>query len=247
MGKASRIICGDPPPAPDDHFYMRLRGSWLRRGCGDTQGRETNKGNDTMILRTSPPSPFGRKVKIAADILGLSDRIEVITADTTDASDPLRQQNPLGKIPVLILDSGETYYDSRVIVEYLDHLAGGGKILPQGEARFPVLRLQALADGIMDANILRIYEGRWRDPSRHEEKWVAYQTAKVDRALDYAESIADSFAGKIDAGTISLACALGHMDLRFPDSWQGGRPKLVAFMEAFEAKVPSFAKTRVTA
>ena len=79
----------------------------------------------TMILRSSPPSPFGRKVKIAASVLGLSDRITVEVADTNDAGDSLRDQNPLGKIPVLILENGDTIYDSRVIAEYLDDMAGG--------------------------------------------------------------------------------------------------------------------------
>jgi glutathione S-transferase len=199
-----------------------------------------------MILRSSPPSPFGRKVKIAADVVGLSDRIEVVVADSTDPSDSLRQQNPLGKIPVLITDDGEAYYDSRVIIDYLDHLSGG-KLIPSGEARFPVLRLQALADGLMDANILLIYEGRWRDQSKHEQKWIEYQRGKVARTLAYCESIADSFIGKIDPGTIGLACALGHMDLRFEGAWRKDHPKLVTFIEKFAAAVPMFEKTRVIA
>jgi len=199
-----------------------------------------------MILRTSPPSPFGRKVKIAAAEIGMLDRLEVITADTGDVTDPLRQQNPLGKIPVLITDDGESYYDSRVIVDYLDHLSGG-KLIPTGEARFPVLRLQALADGLMDANILLIYEGRWRDQSKHEQKWIEHQQGKVARTLAYLESIADSFTAKVDAGTISLACALGHMDLRFDGAWRKDHPKLVTFVEKFAAAVPSFEDTKVVA
>ncbi len=197
-----------------------------------------------MILRSSPPSPFGRKVKIAADIVGLLDRMEVVTADTADTSDPLRRQNPLGKIPVLITDGGESYYDSRVIIDYLDHLSGG-KLIPAGEARFPVLRLQALADGLMDANILLIYEGRWRDQSKHEQKWIEHQQGKVARTLAYLESIADSFTAKVDAGTIALACALGHMDLRFAGEWRKDHPKLVTFMEKFAAAVPMYEKTKV--
>ena len=88
-----------------------------------------------LVLRSSPASPFGRKVKMAAHELGLMDRIEIVAADTNDPSEPLRQQNPLGKIPTLVLEDGMTLFDSRVIVEYLDHLAGG-KIFPAGEARF---------------------------------------------------------------------------------------------------------------
>lgn len=200
-----------------------------------------------MILRSSPPSPFGRKVKIAAAVLGLADRITTQDADTTDPSDALRQQNPLGKIPVLIDDAGNAYYDSRVIVEYLDHLAGGGRLFPAGEARFPVLRLQALADGLMDANILILYEGRWRDAARHEPKWLDHQKGKVARALDALAAEAESFTGRIDAGTISVACALGHMDLRFEGAYRKSHPALDQFMTWFEAEVPAFAKTKVTA
>lgn len=83
------------------------------------------------VLRSSPASPFGRKVKIAAAVLGLSGEITVEMTDTTDPNDSIRKQNPLGKIPALVLDDGKVLYDSRVIVEYLDHLAGGGRCFPR--------------------------------------------------------------------------------------------------------------------
>ncbi|MCG6122175.1 MAG: glutathione S-transferase [Microvirga sp.] len=200
-----------------------------------------------MILRSSPLSPFGRKVKIAADVLGLSDRIEIVAADTTDPDDSLRRQNPLGKIPILVDDSGETFYDSRVIVEYLDEVAGGGKIIPKGPARFPVLRLQALADGLVDACILIIYEGRFRDPARHEPKWLEHQRGKVARTLDHLETLVEGLGGANDIGAISLACALGYLDLRFEGTFRKTHPRLAAFVDRFEAQVPSFAKTKVTA
>src|SRR5580658_6529321 len=86
----------------------------------------TRREPTMLILRSSPTSPFGRKVKLAAAVLELSDRIEVVAADTNDPEETLRLQNPLGKIPTLILEDGRAFYDSRVIVEYLDALAGGG-------------------------------------------------------------------------------------------------------------------------
>ena len=142
-----------------------------------------------MLLRSSPASPFGRKVRMAAIILGLDRRIEITKADTTDPADTVRKENPLGKIPALVLDDGEVLYDSRVIVEYLDHLAGGGRIVPNdAKARFAALRLQALADGILDASILQVYEGRWRDAAKHEPKWVEHQAGKVTRALAALEA-----------------------------------------------------------
>src|SRR6185369_14475026 len=103
-----------------------------------------------MILRSSPPSPFGRKVKIAMSILGLDQEMTIEKADPTDANDSIRKQNPLGKIPALIIEDGSVLYDSPVILEYLDHRAGGGKILPQESgARFAALTLQALCDGVL--------------------------------------------------------------------------------------------------
>ena len=115
----------------------------------------------SMILRSSPASPFGRKVRIAAAVLGLADKIDVRETDLNNAADSIRVQNPIGKIPALILDDGEALYDSRVILDYLDHLAGGGRIVPRElKARFAALRMQALCDGILDASLLLVYEGR---------------------------------------------------------------------------------------
>jgi glutathione S-transferase len=108
-----------------------------------------------MILRSSPASPFGRKVRIAISLLGFDNDVRIETADTTDLNDSVRQQNPLGKIPVLIAEDGSVVYDSRVILDYLDHRAGGGKIIPRDATqRLAALRLQALGDGILDASIL---------------------------------------------------------------------------------------------
>ena len=199
-----------------------------------------------MILRSSPPSPFGRKVKIAASLLGLSDRIQIVAADTNDTSEILRQQNPLGKIPTLILDNGETLFDSRVILEYLDHLAGGGRILPQdADARFAALRLQALCDGIMDASILRVYEKRFRPETLHHAPWLDYQTEKVTRALSSLEAAPPALDPMPNVGQITLACALGYQDLRFEGTWRASYPKLVAWLDRFAAQVPAFAATKV--
>ena len=102
-----------------------------------------------LILRYSPASPYARKIRIAADILGLTDRLEIAGVDLADPADSIRVQNPLGKIPALALEDGSSLYDSRVIAEYLDHLAGGDKLFPADPARrFAALRLQALCDGI---------------------------------------------------------------------------------------------------
>ncbi len=198
-----------------------------------------------MILRSSPASPFGRKVRIAAALLGLADRITIVPADAGNAADPLRKDNPLGKLPVLVSEEGMPIYDSPVILEYLDSVAGGGKIFPTGSQRFAVLTLQALADGILDASILRVYEVRMRSEEKREPSWVTYQADKVARALGRLESDPPALSGGIpDAGRITLACALGYQDLRFEGKWREHHPRLVAWLDAFAKAVPAFEETR---
>jgi glutathione S-transferase len=198
-----------------------------------------------MVLRGSPTSPFVRKVRIAAAVLGLAAEITEQRADLGDPADSVREQNPLGKIPVLVLDDGSAVYDSPVILEYLDHRAGGGRIIPrEAQARIAALRLQALADGILDASVLHVLEGRFRPQERHEPKWLDYQADKVTRALAALERQPPAHSVIPDVGQIALACALGYRDLRFAGNWRRDHPRLVAWLEHFAARVPAFAETR---
>ena len=199
-----------------------------------------------MILRFSPASPFGRKVRIAASVLGLSSEIDVRATNLDDPADSVRAQNPLGKIPVLILDDGTSYYDSRVIVEYLDHLAGGGGIIPrEARARFEALRLQALCDGILDACLLLVYENRYRPADKHVQSWIDRQADKVARGLAALEADPPKLASVPDVGQIALACLLGYRDLRFGGSWRKDYPRLLAWHDKFAAQVPAFAETKI--
>lgn len=201
-----------------------------------------------MILRSTPASPFVRKVRIAIDVLDLSDQIEVQETDLNDAADTVRVQNPLGKIPTLVLDDGTTYFDSRVILEYLDHLAGGGRIIPvEPQARYAALRLQALCDGILDAGVLMVYESRYRPADKRVDAWIERQADKVARALAALENSPPPLDPVPNVGQIALACALGYGDLRFGGRWRNNHPRLVAWLDAFAAQVPAFAATRVEA
>lgn len=200
-----------------------------------------------MILRNSPASPFGRKVRIAIKLLGLDKEVEIRAADTSDPNDDLRRQNALGKIPTLIDEDGIAYFDSRVIVEYLDMRAGGGRIIPrEGKARFDALRLQALGDGISDASLLQVYEGRYRPQERHEEKWLSLQAGKIERGLASLESSPPSLDATPNVGHIAVACTLGYRDLRFEGKWRKDHPKLVAWLDKFAVQVPAFEETRFT-
>lgn len=194
-------------------------------------------------LRYSPASPYARKVRIVAALLGLSDKIAIAGADLSDPNDSIRAQNPLGKIPTLALDDGSSLYDSRVIVEYLDWLAGGGRVIPlDPERRFAALKLQALGDGVNDAALLIRYETFNRpEPLRHAET-VALQQGKIDRALAALEAAPPQNA--TDVGAIAVACALGYLDLRFEGAWRKNHPGLVAWLDDFARKVPAFDATK---
>ncbi len=195
-----------------------------------------------MKLRFSPTSPYVRKCLAVAIETGLEERIEIVDTNPLDPGTDLPENNPLGKIPALVTDDGEALYDSRVICEYLDSLHDRAKLFPaSGEARWRTLKLMALADGIEDAAVLRMFERR-RPAEKRSADWNARQRKKVTRALDALEEEAPSFEG-VDIGLIAAACALGYLDFRFPDEdWRNGRPRLEAWYEEF-AKRPSLART----
>jgi glutathione S-transferase len=195
-----------------------------------------------MILRSAVASPFSRKVKIAAYMLGLDKKIEALGAN--DPADPIEKHNPLGKIPTLILENGKTIHDSRVIMEYLDALAGGGKIIPKEmDARFEALTTASLADGILDAAILIIYEVRYRPGETPHEGWLTMQRGKIVRALDDLAAHPPALS-PVTVGAIGVACALGYLDFRKQVDWRASHPKLIAWLDAFRAAVPAYDKTK---
>lgn len=195
-----------------------------------------------MRLRYSPTSPFARKVRTAAFHLGLELELEV--ADTTNESDSLMQQNPLGKLPVLLVDGRAPLFDSPVILAWLDHAAGGGKILPaETNARFDAMRLEALADGIMDAALLVVYEQRFRPESGRFEGWVDRQKLKVSRALAALNADVGALGTAVTTGTIALACALEYVDLRIGRGWRDSNGALAQWLAGFHAACPAFAPT----
>lgn len=199
-----------------------------------------------MKLYYSPPSPFSRKVRIAASLLGLDNRIELVVTDTVNPQDAIRQKNPLGKIPTLERDDGICVYDSAVIVAFLDDLAGGGLIPRESDARFAALTLEALADGLADASLLEVYENRMRAENERSASWVALQRGKVERALATLEAAPPAVVAspaQADVGAVALASALGYLDLRFEGAWRAGHPRLVAWLDAFAAAVPAYVAT----
>jgi len=186
-----------------------------------------------MKLYSSPASPFVRKVVIAISELGLGSRIQEQPASVSPVTpnEEVARDNPLTKIPTLVLDDGSALFDSAVICEYLDHLSGTPRLFPPpGPARWTVLRRQALADGLMDAAVLLRYEQALRPEALRWPEWMEGQKLKMSRALDAMEAEANSLGAGFDIGHISFACALGYLDLRYDHlQWRNGRPALAAW------------------
>lgn len=197
-----------------------------------------------MKLYSSPTSPFVRKVLVLIAEAGI-DGVETVAVSGTpiDAGTMPVAQNPLGKIPALVLDDGRVLFDSRVICRYLDQRAGAG-LYPQDDRLWECLTLEAMADGIMEAALLMVYESRIRPEDRRHAPWVEGQWAKVGRALDLAETrVASHLSGPPDMAQLALAVALGYLDFRHGDrAWRQGRPALAAWEAAIAAR-PSLRAT----
>ena len=198
-----------------------------------------------MKLFTAGASPFGRKVKLALHVLSRMDQVEVIATDTSKPNSENRKQNPLGKIPTLLVD-GKAIYDSRVILDHLDNTAGGGKLFPvSGQERDDVLISAALADGMMDAGILIVYENRMRPEGMQVESIIEYQRGKLERSLKAIEASSVTYENGAmpNAAEIGLACAIDYMDFRELADWRTLAPCLEGFMAAFAASVPGYHET----
>ncbi|MFT8247000.1 glutathione S-transferase [Roseomonas sp. BN140053] len=195
-----------------------------------------------MKLFYAAASPYVRKVRIVATENGLWDHIEpvTITANPLSRNATLGAANPLAKVPCLVLEDGSALYDSRVICEVLD-ATGGGTLFPvPGPDRWRALVEQALADGLLDAALLIRYESSTRPEEIRSQPWLDGQMGKILAALDEMERRAADLGGRVDIGTIAMACALGYLDFRFADlGWQHGRAGLAAWFARF-AERPSF-------
>jgi glutathione S-transferase len=201
-----------------------------------------------MKLYYSPASPYVRKVMVTLHLTGQLGDVELIPGSGTPLApnEGTIAVNPLGKIPCLIGDDGEAIFDSRVICRYLDHRAHsatGAGLYPDGDALFPVLTAEALAEGIIDATLLTAYEWRLRPQEIRYQPWVDGQTAKVERGLAVLEQTDLVLSGPMNAAKIAAACALGYIDLRLADlGWRDRCPKLAAWY-AEMAETPAMKAT----
>jgi glutathione S-transferase len=192
-------------------------------------------------LLHSATSPFARKVRVVIAERGLS--VELEAASPLDEGSPVRRFNPLGKVPVLLLDDGSSLFDSPVICEYLDSLGDAPPLLPStGQDRWTDLRTQALADGILDAAFNIVTEGR-RPEAERSAGWVERWTLAIISGVAMAEDQARKARQDWTLGAIALACALGYLDFRLSRiAWRAANPTLASWY-ATQAVRPCMANT----
>ena len=197
-----------------------------------------------MKLVYSPPSPFVRKVTTLIYHANLNDRIELINVKTTALSvaEEARAANPLGKIPVMILEDGKAIFDSRVITRYLDDFAGSN-LYPQDKI-YDILTLEALADGIMESAVSITYESKLRPQNEQSPSWMEAQWSKVlhaIKALDGGQF--QAMDSEMNMGQIAVACALGYLDFRHnARQWRSGHSDLASWNDKM-MKLPAIIKT----
>lgn len=190
-----------------------------------------------MKLFYSPNSPFARKCRVVAMEKGLDKKIEFINVNPLENPAELLAVNPLGTVPALVTDDGLHLCDSTVICEYLDSLSPAPLLYPADGSRICVLAMAVLADGIMDAAVACVMEGR-RPAEKQYPEWRARKEAAVMRAIDkFAKVPLDQSAFSI--GTINLAVALAYVNFRLPHlEWGKMHPQLANWLVAFESRPP---------
>lgn len=201
-----------------------------------------------MKLFYAPQSPFARKVRAAAIELGLDERLELEYAEVVPGlpnSDYGQNRNPLRKIPALMTDDGETIFDSTVICEYLDALAGGGILIPTDHRRrWRVLTSHALAQGMCDSVISIRYETWLRPEAARWSEWVDDQWDKINSGLGWFERNPEELRGPINLAHLALGSLLGYIDFRWPEiAWRARYPSVATWFDQLALR-PSFARTK---
>lgn len=195
-----------------------------------------------MKLRYSTTSPFVRKCMATAIEAGVADDLELETTNPWDPDTDVATDNPIGKVPALTIADESVLFDSAVICEYLDARRDAPRLFPpEGAARWRALTRMALADGLLDAAILRRRE-LMRPADEQSSWWMERQLGVVERAVDAMEGKADAYRD-IDIGLLTTAIALSYLDFRIPEfAWREKRPRLSAWYEEFSQR-PSIRDT----
>lgn len=198
-----------------------------------------------MKLYGSLTSPFTRKARIVLAEKRIECTLEQVDLSAPDS--PVTAHNPLGKIPVLVLDDGTTIYDSRVIVEFLDNVSPISRLIPEeNRNRIAVRRWEALSDGVVEAGILVRYE-QARDAKMKSKPWIERQMGKVERGLAaLSAELGDKpwcHGNGLTLADVALACCLGWVSFRFEKlAWRETYPNLARHFDKLSA-MPAFADT----
>ncbi len=198
-----------------------------------------------MKLVTSLTSPYGRKARVVLLEKKLPFQLQAENPWLPDS--PVPALNPLGKVPVLVLEDGVSVFDSRVIVEYLDPLSPVAHLIPsEPKSRMVVRGVEALADGVTDAAVA-VYLEKKRPANQQSADWLTLQETTLFRGL---EALAEALGEKpwyhgngMTLADIACGCMLGYLDLRFADiDWRGAHPNLAKLFDKLMAR-PSFRET----
>ncbi|MBI2719809.1 MAG: glutathione S-transferase N-terminal domain-containing protein [Rhizobiales bacterium] len=193
-----------------------------------------------MKLYGDTLSPFVRMALVTAHEVGLGARITQVgeLVKPTEANPKLTALSPIGKVPVLETDHAHAVYDSRVIIEYLCHVAGNSTLIPDdGVKRFRVLTLQALGQGIAEAAVAYRYETAARPQGLQWTDWMNRTRLRINASLDELEAKWRACLADVNVGSIAVAVALSYLDFRLTDfAWRNGRPQLAAFHQRFSAR-----------
>ena len=199
-----------------------------------------------MKLMYAPASPFARKVRAASIELGLDGDIELVFTEVRPGAPNTaygEAYNPLRKIPALALDDDSVIFDSTVICEYLDARAGNKLIPADGQGRWHVLTLHALANGMCECAVLTRYETFLRPAEQQWPTWIDDQWDKISSGLDWFETHGEELDVPVNLAQVTLGCLLGYLDFRFADNdWRPGRPMLSEWFAGFSQR-PSLAST----
>jgi glutathione S-transferase len=193
-----------------------------------------------MQLLGSPGSPFARKARVVAHEKGID--LDYVIDRPNAPGSRVPALNPLGKIPVLVLDDGDVIYDSAVIVEYLDALKPEPRLIPADlAARIAVKRWEALGDGIAEATVNLSHDYGPMSGADKRAPWIERQQSKVDRGLAAFDR---AIGGRewLHGTTFTLAdvCAgfaAFYLDRELPSyDWRSRFPALARYAERLAAR-----------
>lgn len=196
-----------------------------------------------MKLFISATSPFARKVRVLIREKNATDLFEEVTSLPLENDEALHAANPLGRIPALVLENGDTLFDSVLLLDYLDRSLDGPTLVPiEPGARLAALKIQALADGILEAAVRTSFENN-RPDAEKSALWLSRWTRAIEQTIDVLEKSVSGWDQTLDVGKIATGSALGYLSFRLPQlHWEERAPKLAGWWQQIQTR-PSFAQT----